>query len=198
MSRRLLTLSACAVVLALAGPATAYADSRILVDARGDVWAMDFESGENTQVPQRQQGDIVRTVFAHHDDSVVIRTAFAQLNRFGQLSILAIKLRTNTNVVRRIVLLAGPDQSTNRWRGALTRGGDGVPMRCATHSIDYAADVAVVRIPRACLGEPRWVQGSMAAGTRSRSAFFADNPQNDGPSVRLPRYTARIFRGVSP
>jgi hypothetical protein len=196
MLRRLATLCACAVALALASPTVAHADSRTLVDARGDVWAMDTPEGDQpAQVPDRLQGDILSTVFAHKSRQVVVRTKFAQLDRWGFFSIMAIKLRTNTGMLRRIGLYAGPDRETNRWRGILIRG-NGRPMRCASHQIDYDAEVAEIRIPRSCLGNPRWVQGSLAAGTVSRSGtFFADNPLNDGPTARLPDFTGRILRG---
>jgi len=196
MLRRLATLSACAVALALASPAAAHASSHTLADTRGDVWAMDTpEAGQNTQVPQHQQGDILRTLFRHKDRQVVVRTTFSELDRVGQLSVVVVKLRTNTGMVRRIALLAGPGRDTHRWRGVLTRG-DGRPMACASHLIDYDADVAEIRIPRSCLGNPRWVQGSLAAGTIARDGtFFADNPANDGPTVHLPPFTPRIPRG---
>ena len=194
MLRRLATLSACALVVALLGAAPAHAESRTLVDARGDVWAMDPE-GQNTQVPERRQNDILRTVFVHHDRKVVVRTKFARLDRVGQIWVMAIKLRTNTGLVRRVALWASPDPYTNRWRGDLIRG-DGTPMPCGSHRIDYAANVAEIRIPRSCVGDPRWVQGSAAAGTiANNGVFFADNPVNDGPSLRLPALTARILRG---
>jgi hypothetical protein len=197
MLRRLATLSACAVALALLSPATAHAETRTLVDARGDVWAMDTpEAGQNTQVPQREQGDIVRTIFRHTDRAVVIRSTFAELDRVGFLSLMVVKLRTNTGAVHWMALWAGPTRDTNRWRGEVTRRNGVTPMKCASHRIDYDANVAEIRIPRFCLGSPRWVQGSLAAGTVSRdSTFFADNPVNDGPSVRLPEFTTRISRG---
>ena len=196
MLRRLAILSACAIVLALFSPSAAHAESRTLVDGRGDVWAMDSPAlGQNTQVPQRRQNDILRTVFAHHDRSVIVRTKFAELDRVGQMWLMAIKLRTNTGQVRRIALWAGPDQFTHRWRGSLIRA-NGAPMTCASHRIDYVANVVQVRIPRSCLGDPRWVQASMAAGTVAPDGvFFADNPVNEGPSVRIPSLTTRIFRG---
>ena len=195
MLRRLATLSACAVVLALLSPSPAHAGSRTLVDGRGDVWALDSpEFGQNTQVPDRQQGDIIRTVFAHHDRKVVVRTTFVQLDRVGQMWVMPIKLRTSTGMVRRISLIAGPDQFTNWWRGSLTRA-NGAPMECANHRIDYVANVVQVRIPRTCLGDPRWVQGSLATATFTPAALFADNPVHEGPTVRFPGFTTRIFRG---
>ena len=194
MLRRLAILSACAIVLALFSPSAAHAESRRLVHDRGDVWALEPD-GQNTQVPERQQNDILRTVFARHDRSVVVRTKFAELDRVGEIWLMAIKLRSNTGLVRRAALWASPDPYTNRWRGDVIRG-DGAPMPCANHRIDYAANVAEIRIPRSCLGGPRWVQASAAAGTIApNGVFFADNPVNDGPSVRLPALTARILRG---
>jgi hypothetical protein len=192
MLRRLATLSACAVVLTLFGPPPAHADSRTLVDGRGDVWAMDSpEVGQNTQAPNRQQNDILRTVFAHHDRKVVVRTKFARLDRVGEMWLMAINLRTSTGKLRRIALFAGPGQ----WRGSVIRG-NGASQTCARHRIDYVANVVEVAVPRRCLGDPRWVQASMAAGTiAGNGVFYADNPVNEGPSVRLPPLTARIFRG---
>jgi hypothetical protein len=196
MLRRLATLSACAVALALLSPATAHAETRTLFDARGDVWAMDTpEAGQHTQAPQRKQGDIVRTVFRHTNRAVVIRSTFAELNRVGFMSLMAVRLRTSTGQVHVVGLWAGPTRDTNHWRGELVRG-NGTPMRCGTHRIDYDANVAEVRIPRSCLASPRWVQGSMAVATMSlANDVFTDNPVNDGPSVHLPEFTTRIFRG---
>jgi hypothetical protein len=154
------------------------------------------QAGHNTRMPDRREGDILRTVIAYNHHRVVIRTRFAQLHRARGRFIMIVKLRSSTGKVRLIALLAGPRRDTNQWRGIVTRRDGETPFDCATHRIDYDAGVAAVRIPRSCLNDPRWMQASVAAGYLARNGtFFGDNPKNDGPSAHLPAYSARIRRG---
>lgn len=193
MLRRLAIPAACVLALALTGTAPAHADSRTLVDGPGDVWK---HTGDPVQVPDHRRGDILRVTVQHNAGQVVIRTTFAQLDRKGPRFVVAARLRTNTGLVRWARLLAGPGGST--WAGAtrLYRRDNTTRVKCAvSHHVDYAEDVAVIRVPRPCLGEPRWLQVALGVASITARGFFADNPFNHGPTETLPDYTRRIRRG---
>jgi hypothetical protein len=70
----------------------------------GDVWEVsgysDPLSFNEHRVPQREQGDILRTVFTHAERQLVIRTRFAELAREGKVVELLATLRTDTGAIR--------------------------------------------------------------------------------------------------
>jgi len=189
MLTRLASVAACALALTLAAPATAQAATRTFVDGPGDVWV------NSQQAPDRDQGDILRTTFTHSQGQVIVRTAFAELNREGRILVFT-KLRTNTGQVVDLSLVAGP----NRWGGRTDLSTPrGVTVKCPrpiSHSIDYAANVAVVRVPRTCLDNPRTVQARFGVATWNRiRRAFVDNPINHGNTEVLPPYTAPVRVG---
>ena len=194
MLRRLTLTVATGSVIAVGLPASAHAATRALTDGTGDVWTTAV--AKPTRVPDRQQADIVRFVLRHSQRAVVIRTTFAELNRQGTGTLAITQRRTNTGQVFGLGLDASPAKSTNRWRGKADLDRNGRPIDCAvTHSIDYAANIATVRVPRTCLNNPRTVQATMAVLAGTRSDIFADNPITHGPTEDLLRYTARVRHG---
>jgi hypothetical protein len=197
MLRRLAVTVACALALTLALPVAAHAGARTYRDGTGDVWALDTpEDGRHTRAAERRHGDIVRTAFLHQQRQVVIRTRFAELGRHAGRYVVAIRLRTDAHLVRWVRLHAGPGESTWRGRTQTYQRDNGTPVDCATtHRVDYTGNTVVVRVPRTCLGEPRWVQGTMGMATFSRGGVFADNPVDDGPTAHLRGYSPRIRRG---
>jgi hypothetical protein len=195
MLRRLAITAACVTALALVGAASAQAATRSFIDGPGDVWTLD--ESPNTRQPNRDQGDILRTTFTHAQRAVVVRTRFAELNREGQHIIAVTRLRTNTGLVRDVELHSSRRPGTNRWRGKtiLRRPDDKIEPCPIAHRIDYAANLAVVRVPRTCLNNPRTVQAKFVAGTIAALRAFVDNPFNHGPSERIPHFTAPVRRG---
>jgi len=184
---RLASIAACALALTVVSPATAQAASRTFVDGPGDVWA------GAVKVPDRDQGDILRTTFTHSQRQVVVRTAFADLRRQGRILVFT-RLRTNTGQVRKLSVTA----TRNQWRGQamlLTRRG--APVRCRiSHTIDYAANVVVVRLPRTCLDNPRTVEAKFGVATWNKAQrVFTDNPINHGSTDNLPPYTDPVRVG---
>jgi hypothetical protein len=194
MLSRLAGLAACALALTLAAPAAAHAAALSLVDGPGDVWTL---AGEPQRVPNHDQGDILRMTFTHSQRQVVVRSTFAELKREGRQLFVFAQLRTNTGQVRELSLTATPRQATNRWRGTVELTTPrGTVVDCAiSHRIDYATNVAVVRLARTCLNNPRTVQAKFGVATFAARRAFADNPINHGPTNRLPRYTAPVRRG---
>jgi predicted nicotinamide N-methyase len=189
MLPRLASAVACAVLLTLVAPTAAHAASRTFVDGAGDVWEL---QDQPSPVPDRDQGDIARTTLTHGAHRVVVRTRFVELNRVGRIFIFT-QLRTNTGQVRGLSLTARP----NHYRGrAVLETRRGTTVKCAIgRRIDYARNVATVSVPRRCLDNPRTVQAKFGVATFMGQRAFADNPINDGPTNRLPPYTAPVRHG---
>jgi len=190
MLRRLATAAACALALTLASPLAAHADSLTLVDGAGDVW---WHSAGPERRPEHRRGDILRLTVGHNRHAVVLRSRFARLDRNGSRIVVASRLRTDRGTIRWVRLHAGPGGATWRGRTWFLRADNHTRIDCATrHHVDYAHDVAVVRIPRACLDNPRSVRAAFGVATIRPGGFFADNPFNHGPTGHLPDYTAAI------
>ena len=189
MLARLASVAACALTLTVAAATTAQAASRSFVDGPGDVWV------GNTQVPDRDQGDILRTALSHAQHGVIVRTAFAELNREGHILVFT-RLRTNTGDVFDLQLTATPNHRRGQTLLTTPRR-DNVACRTPiSHTIDYAANVAVVRVPRTCLGNPRTLQAKFGVATwNTARRVFTDNPINHGSTENLPPYTAPVRVG---
>jgi hypothetical protein len=61
------------------------------------------------------------------------------------------------------------------------------------HTIDYLANTVVIKVPRSCLGKPRWVQVSDEAISRTDSLIYVD--QGGAGSTEELVYGPRIRRG---
>lgn len=109
---------------------------------------------------------------------------------------LAVRIRTNTGLWRVASVVADRGAEAG-WRGDTDLFRRRGPVECAmTHSLNYATNVARLRIPRACLGALRWVQATVVSswipGGRA-SAFFYDNAHDEG--FRFNVWTRRLRRG---
>ncbi len=204
MSRRSLVLVAAAITLPLAGlavPASAGpAEERIsrvlLGDPTGDVWAIG--EGEDEQwesAGEAPTADVLGAVVRHGRHKVVVRMTFTNLRRVDPQSYSA------TIFSRReygaVFVSAGP----GRWKGRhqLVDGSFG-SVRCPNldHSIDYVTEQVTVRVPRSCLGRPRWVRVGIAnfmfrGETEEEFQELTDNPHSTGHEGRR---TQRLYRPV--
>jgi hypothetical protein len=67
-----------------------------------------------------------------------------------------------------------------------------------THRISYATNVVRMRIPRSCLGRPRWVRAATSSGLVSDADFNSDEFYVDKSTQRRGRnltLTRRRYRG---
>lgn len=191
MLARLTSVAACALALTVVGATSAQAATRTFHDGPGDVWTLG--QTPNTRVPDRDQGDILRTTLQHRRQQIVVRTRFAELNREGRRIFIFTQLRTNTGKVSAVELTARP----SRWAGRINfERRDGRAVECRiTHDINYTTNVAVVRIPRSCIDDPRTIQAKFGVATTAAGQLFADNPMNHRDTEDLPPYTAPVRVG---
>ena len=190
MLRRLVVPILAAVTLTLVAPMTAQAATLTLVDERGDVHRV-ANDGSFVLAEGERRADILRTGIQHTDRALVVRTKLLRLLREGRSVAMAMRIRTNDGTYREVQLEAGRRIG---WRGRVSMNGRRAAVECRTgHNINYATDVMALRIPRSCLGNPRWVQMTLVSVFVGGRQFLADNPHNN--AMRINGWTARIRRG---
>lgn len=141
--------------LAVAGPAAA--DVVTVHDATDDVW---FGTTEADVVPThdtRANADILRTRVKHGKRFVRAAVTEVDLVRSASVRQVQIALRVPGGQVFSASWGADEDDPVG---GHWLYRDRGPRVRCPgmAHSVDYAADVVRLAVPRRCLGRPHWVR----------------------------------------
>jgi hypothetical protein len=200
MIRKLTALVALGLVLVAATPAAGQAEGLhryAVIDPRGDVRKTAGGDGSLVAAPNRKHGDIRSTTFRHGAGGIWMRMRFTELGRIADLFNASVRLRTDTDVYRGVAVMAGSRRffGESRWRGgALVERRDGRPVDscAATHRINYDTNVIVLRVPRTCLGDPRWVRAnagfsSFRYGKNAMSFIDGGNDSPQGVTGWSPR-----------
>lgn len=191
-------LITAAVTAALLPPSAASAATFSNGDMVGDVveTTYDPDTGEETVHPAGSETnvDLNRVVLRHTATRVVLIASYETLVRSTNRFFVFAEVRTHEGVRRDL----GIDTS-GRWAGTAFIMRSARDVRCPglRHEIDYAADTAMVSVPRSCLSRPRWVQARVGAfgipeGGDGNQMFY-DAGRNG--STDTPRWTARVARG---
>lgn len=178
--------------------APALAETLTIKDATSDAWEeiSDPQTGEMTYVEAGSpvNSDIVRTVVRHNGRSVKFRTRFVQLRNNEEGVVVVAKIRTNEGLKRFAAVLK--DGSRNGTDGVLVSG-RGREVRCPgmTQDVDWAGDTVEVKVPRACLSRPRWVQVVVAGGNHAMDGrrSYVDVAGTEGH--RFSGWSEKISRG---
>lgn len=168
-------------------PTSAHADTAVTYDSLGDVAAITYnESTEEETVapaPDRKQGDIVRVRTSFEGESIRISATFRGLVKAGPFMFHSLRLVTS-KLQRNVDIYAG----SGFWAGEAQMSKYGNPVACKglTHKIDYAAKLAVVTVPRACLSASGWKPGAVRVGwgtgtVGSDETIFVDDAFKRGP-----------------
>jgi hypothetical protein len=192
MSPRSAVLAGGAVLAAVFAATPAYADAVTVTDETADVWEAVYHSDTDTtefvsagSVPNM---DVESVRIRHLANRIVVKATYVELKREGVIFGGTSRLRFNDGPTVGFSL-----DTYNRWGGesVLYESGSGDPIRCGgfDHSIDYAANVVEVSIPRSCVGNPRWVEATyMATGNVEDDTVdggyrnYRDNGLNAGHS----------------
>jgi hypothetical protein len=184
-----LALTAAAVVLA---PTTALADTLSKADTSGDVLKASGPSGGAVD-PTRAIGDITRTVITHGPSNVKVKVFFRDLQKVGKI-VTIIPVKTDKGY-RRFEIVAGP----GKYYGTVTvRNAKDKKVTCkTTRTIDYAANTALLVVPRKCLSNPRWVR--VGAGVLSTQdgfqTIYGDDARTNGTvGGEDPTFSNKVFR----
>lgn len=178
--RSVLVVAATALILAallLARPEVATADVLAQRDAVGDVSRSPVGSSLYVPVPTQVQGDIVatRTVHARRAFWIQIRLRELTTSTQGNFHLVAIKSRWRLRNIR-------IDAFPGHWEGrAVTTDAHGSVVACAvTHRIDYDRNQVLLRVPRSCLGTPRWVRAGIRSTVAGALFAYADDARSPG------------------
>ncbi len=195
------TALAASLIVALTGVLTASpaaADRAVVPDGSGDVWKQSGEDGY-TLVGTAPNTDLTETRVTHRGRYVVIRAVYDALEKGApeEFEYRGILRAPRPNGLRRFVVYVRADGPNGRTKYSLAHYWEGVLVDCAglTGRTRFGADVLNVRVPRRCLGNPRWVQFQGAAYSYTEEGLFNDDAQRPGPystSLRPKSWTRRL------
>ena len=185
-------LVAAAAVVALA-PTAAQAKSYSHTDATGDATSYATATDTGTPAPDRAEGDVAWSKTRHGARALTLTMGYRELTTADE-KLHAYAIHTS-KMTRYVYLYAG----AGHWGGkvAMTNAHD-KHVRChVTRKIDYTANTASVRIPRSCLGRPRWVKTAMFVGAFPSSTVqfptYVDDANSDG-AFQNARWSPRVYR----
>lgn len=156
------------------------------VDAVHDVASVTIDASttdlpDPVPTPTQADPDIKRVKVHYGAHKVTVRTHFRDLTRSQDaMSDYSFLLRTNEHKVRGIDLAAG----AGMWKGQASMyslHGD-VHCKGLRHHISYRLHDVVVRVPRSCLSDPRWVQ---VAGVSVKATITDPAGDTDGSQATL-------------
>jgi hypothetical protein len=175
--------------------ATEFPTGVVLTDGAGDVWVDRSGFGDNLDTRVSfPPADVKRAVVRHATYAVRIRMRFVNLRRLGDQAFQA-EIETSGGGLSNADVGSSPGHRS----GSHSFHSGGFPdTGCPgmTHRINYATDVVRMRIPRSCLGRPRWVRVTlfnfMITTSDDGDVFHVDNPHNHNV---FGTPTRRLFRG---
>ena len=186
-------LVAAAAIVALA-PTAAHADNYSHTDPVGDATSYTTATDTTgTPAPDRVEGDVAWNKVRHGARAVTLTMRYRELTTADE-KLHAYAIHTS-KMTRYVYLYAG----AGHWGGrvAMTNAHD-KHVRChVTRNIDYTANTATVRIPRSCLGRPRWVKTAMFVGAfpspTAQFPMYVDDANSNG-TFENPRWSPRVYR----
>lgn len=182
------TLAAAVVT---AAPGSAYAGVLVHRDPAGDMARSPVGVSAYAPAPTQAHGDIVVTRVVHARRAIWVQIRLRELDTTGNGNFHLVSIRTPWRT-RTIELDAFP----GHWEGRTsTTDAQGRPVECSvTDRIDYARNRVMFRVPRVCLGKPRWVQVAIRSTVAGALYVYADDARSTGLGASL-RYGRRVTVG---
>jgi len=172
--------TAAAVLLGVAlaaAPARAGADVLVHHDPTGDVARSAVGSNLYSPMPTQAHGDIVATRVVHARLAIWIQIRLRELTDHsnGNFHLIGIKTPWRARTIRL-------DAFPGHWEGTISMtDGHGRPVACAvTHRINYDLNRVMLRVPRSCLGAPKWVRVGIRTTVAGATYAYADDARTAG------------------
>src|SRR5680860_131248 len=179
-------LAALSATLVLLVVPVAHADTRDLEDPLGDVMTLTFQDNWELKYNREHgvEGDIVFARIQHTAKQVVVYLRYAQLTvpkkQFASYEYL---LEGTNDATTEIGIETRPGKAQGR-----ASADSSVRRKCmAAHHFNYGADSLSMRIPRACIGNAKYVRlrhVSLRVPTdNDEFKIYYDSPARDGGTV---------------
>jgi hypothetical protein len=185
-------------ILLAASTAPAQAERAVVRDKSGDVW-LTSGHGDYAKAGTQVNTDLTRTRVAHHKRFVVITADYVKLKK-GVSESIEFDAALRTNGSRGYFLLNVEEDWLGEWTSYQLFGWARGQVDCdgLTGRTRFGADTLEVRIPRSCLGHPRWIrfQGKTSSVIEDEGIYI-DNANGTKPkqSLVLPKaWTRRLHR----
>lgn len=192
---RSLVLSAASAVLIAASIVPAHAGREVMEDGTRDVWSPDPPNGF-TYEGSAPNTDLTSVVVRHRTRSILVEADYKRLKRRVSDEI-HFEAFFRTDESRRYGLTASVDPNGQGTSYYLWQGVNRIPVECRQAiggRTRFTQDELRVRIPRVCVGSPRWVRyQALADSYEESSGLFLDSATGPGP--RLKRWSKRVRRG---
>lgn len=161
-------------------------------DPAGDMYLSTDASGDPT-VPEATNGDIRDVSIAHRRHALIIAASFTDLysDEFVWVRPFAASFRTSEHKYRYVDVVSLQSGQVDVYVES-----PGHRLDCgASAVVDFAANTARVRVPRACLSRPRWVRVGFDADSlyRESDEHYVDQSRNTAEEGRL-TFTRRLYR----
>lgn len=176
------------VALVTTWPGSAYAGVLVHRDPVGDMARSPVGTNAYLPAPNQVHGDITATRVVHARRAIWIQIRLRELDTTGNGNFHQVSIRTQWRT-RNVEVDAFP----GHWEGtASVTDAHGRPVACAvTHRIDYDRNRVMMRVPRVCLGTPRWIQVGIRTTVAGTLYVYADDARSNGLGPAL-SYGRRI------
>lgn len=175
----------------------AHADRALLTDETSDVWSF-VSPGHFTNEGSVKNADLERTWVRHQKRYVVVKALYVDLKKKASTSF---DFHAYLDTRQRLYAVTVQVDGRGRWSGVhLVRYATLTEVDCdgLTHRVRFRVDTVRVRIPRACLDNPRWIRFQGRAASSKNDAGFVDDaivPRPKGHLATRKPWTRRLYRG---
>lgn len=204
--------TAAAAALVVVPVTAANAQTWQHIDATHDVGSATFDESTTaepdlTPAPAQADPDIKRVKVNYGARKVSVRMHFRDLSRTRDaFSFYGFMVRTDEHKLREVTLAAG----AGMWKGQAELSGRRGTIHCKglRHHISYRLHDVLVRVPRFCLSDPRWVKVSGISvkeaisdpaedtdGSQLTLTMFLDDALSPHASLTRMHWSPRIHRG---
>lgn len=167
---RLLAAAAASALLIGGTASSAHAATWSHVDLSRDVMGGPMDAAAPSPTPAVANADVTRVRVTHGQSAVVVRVKTrAAVPKANWLVVLKVKTPTRVYDVQSGRLFGTSTES-------LSRRPEHTDIECTTTTtVDRPHRLVVLRIPRTCLKDPRWVRVGAGVATFARGKAFVDD-----------------------
>jgi hypothetical protein len=131
-------------------------------DGKGDMWAAKFAEDSSfipgEPRPTATNGDIRHVTVAHRAESLVIKVQYLDLNLDDVDFTVPLRAFVDTDVGLESEISLNWDGTAQESSVIVVNENSVIDCSAASATVDNNGNTATVRVPRSCLGVPRWVR----------------------------------------